>query len=259
MKIFKSAALLFIVILAAFTPFNANADITDILKKGSKVGDTLGNLVEGVLTKTDIQVADMAGQWTAQGSAVSFKGDNFLEKAGGVAAAATIESQLNPYFKQYGLTGGTVTIKEDGSFTMKFKNISLSGTITKNEDKTFYFNFKALGKINIGKIKTYVEKGPQSLDIMFDASKLKQLVSTIAGFSGNTLAKTAGKLLDSYEGMCVGFKLDKTGSASQNATTSGTSTKGSAKESTQKASDKIKQGAEALKGMISGSSSSSKK
>lgn len=260
MNIIKTAAGTLIAAAAIMAPVSASADITDLLKQGSKIGDTLGNIVEGVLTKSDIQISDMAGQWTAEGSAVTFKGDNFLEKAGGVAAAATIESQLNPYFKKYGLTGGIVTIQEDGTFSMKFKNVTLNGTITKNDDQTFYFNFKAFGKMNLGKIKTYVEKGPKSLNIMFDATKLKQLISTVAGFTGNTLASTAGKILDSYEGMCVGFKLNKTGNVSKSSSTTNSTSKDSttttkSKKSDDEATDAIKKGAEALKGMLGGSSS----
>lgn len=47
---------------------------------------------------------------------------------------------------------------------------------------------------------------------MFDASKLKSLISMVAGLTGNSLASTAGKLLDSYEGLCVGFAFKGNGS-----------------------------------------------
>lgn len=271
MKILKSLLGLAAAICVLFSPLTAKADITDLLS--GKVGDTLGNLVEGVLTKSDIEVSELAGVWTSSGSAVAFKGDNFLEKAGGVTAAAAVESQLNPYYKKYGLTGAVFTIDKEGNFKLKVKNLTLSGTITKNQDKTFNFNFKALGKVSIGKVKTYVEKGPKSLNIMFDATKLKQLISTIAGFSGNKLTSTAANLLDKYEGMCVGFKVTKTGNAPASAATPTTTSTKSTSTSTTKtstskttssttsssATDKLKQGAEALKNMLGGSSSTSKK
>lgn len=192
---------------------------------GGGVGETVSNLIQGVFSKSDLTVADIAGKWTSNGSAVSFTSDNFLQKAGGVAAAAAIETKLNPYYEQYGLNGAVMTINTDGTFTFKLKAVTLKGTATSNGGGTFEFNFKAFGSISLGSMTTYVEKSGNHLDIMFDASKLKTLISGIARFSGNTLASTAASLLDSYEGMCVGFGMDKTGSStSSEATTEGTAT-----------------------------------
>lgn len=216
MKKISSFALLFI---ALFIPASASAwNLSDLLG-GLQNGDSniLTNVLEGVLTDSDISVADMAGQWRVDGSAVSFKSDNFLEKAGGVAAAAAIENKLDPYYKQYGLTGATLTINPDGSFTMTVKKITLSGTISKNADKSFEFNFTAIGAISIGSMTAYAQKSPGKLEIMFDATKLKNLASAVAKISGMSLAKTAASLLDKYEGLCVGFGLTQTGKVSSPA------------------------------------------
>lgn len=168
-------------------------------------GSALGGLVDGIFTQSDITVAQMAGTWTATGSAVTFQSDNFLKKAGGSAVAGTIESKLNPYYQKYGLTGSTLVIQSDGSFQLKVKGITLKGTITKLQDGNFQFTFTPFGNVSIGSLKTYVEKTPSGLDVMFDATKLKNLLSTVAGFTGNSLANTAASVLDSYEGLCVGF------------------------------------------------------
>ncbi|MDE5903509.1 MAG: DUF4923 family protein, partial [Muribaculaceae bacterium] len=77
---------------------------------GGGVGETVTNLIQGVFSKSDLTVADIAGEWTSNGSAVSFTSDNFLQKAGGVAAAAAIETKLNPYYEQYGLNAPLMTI-----------------------------------------------------------------------------------------------------------------------------------------------------
>lgn len=185
-------------------------DLKDLLGGSDSM---VGNLVEGVFSKTNIEVPDMAGEWKSSGSAVSFKSDNFLKKAGGITAAAALEAKLNPYFKQYGLTGTVFKIESDGEFTMQVKSISLAGTITKVSDGVFNFSFKAFGKVPVGTFPAYVQMSPSAMDIMFDADKLRKLISVVASFSGNSLAKTASSLLDSYDGICVGFKLDRTGNA----------------------------------------------
>lgn len=185
-------------------------DLNSIL---GNAGSAMSGLVDGLLTKEDITVDDMVGTWTATGSAVSFQSENYLKKAGGAAMAGTIESKLNPYYNQYGLTGSTITIKEDGTFELKVKNMPIKGTIVKNNDGSFDFSFTPFGSVKLGTIKTYVEKPINGLNIMFDAKKLKNILSAVAGFTGNSLAKTASGLLDSYEGLCVGFAYSGTGSS----------------------------------------------
>lgn len=199
----------FLAVIMAVSSLNIHAfDLKDLLG-GS--GSTVSNMIEGVFSRSNIEVEDLAGEWTASGSAVCFKSDNFLKKAGGVAAAAAVETKLDPYFKQYGLTGAVFTIKPDGSFTLNVKKISLEGSIEKSGEGMFDFTFKALGKLPLGSFPAYVQKTSTSMDIMFDADKLRKLISVVASFSGSSLTKTASSLLDSYDGLCVGFKLDKTG------------------------------------------------
>lgn len=186
----------------------------------SKTTSTITNLLEGVLTRTDIDIKDIAGTYEATGSAVTFKTENALQKAGGVAAAAAIEAQLDPYYEQYGLIGATFTCTEEGQFTLTARNIPLKGTITKQDDGTFMFNFQAFGAIGIGSMTAYIQKTPTSVEIMFDATKLKNLLSIVSKTVGGTLTSTVGTLLDSYDGACMGFNFKKTGAAPASSTQS---------------------------------------
>lgn len=197
-------------IAAAWTPA-ARSDLRELL--GGKTGSTIGNILEGVFTKTDIDVKDIAGTYEASGSAVSFKSENALQKAGGLAASAAIEAQLDPYYEKYGLIGATLAADADGNFTLKAKKITLQGVITKNSDGTFEFKFQAFGKIKIGSMKAYVQKTPTNLEIMFDANKLKSLLSIVTKTVGGSLTKAVSSVLDSYDGACIGFGFKKTGSA----------------------------------------------
>ncbi len=191
--------------------------VTDLL------GGVLGNVAQGVFSSSNLSVSDIAGEWTASGSAISFQGDNFLKKAGGLAAAGAIESKLDPYYKKLGLNNAVLTVNSDGNFKLKIKGISLSGTAESNGDGTFYFNFKAFGSFSLGKVKTYVQKSGNNLDVMFDAKKLKTLISGVAKLTGISVAKTISSVLDSYEGLCVGFKMSKTGSVNSQGSESGAS------------------------------------
>lgn len=199
-----------VLILGAVSAQPAHADILDLLT--GKSGSTIGNIIEGVFTKTDLSVADLAGTWETTGSAVTFKSENFLQKAGGLAGAAALETELNPYYERYGLTGSVMEIASDGAFSLKLGKMLLKGTITQG-DGNFVFTFQAFGKIKIGQMTAYVEKSYNNLNVMFDASKAKSLISTIAKLSGLKMAKAASAILDSYDGACIGFKMKKIGDA----------------------------------------------
>ena len=180
------------------------------------LGGTLGNIIEGVFTSSNIDIADLEGEWTITGPAVSFKSDDFLKNAGGLAAASMIETKIEPYYTKYGLTGAKLVIDTEGNYSLQIKNkYNISGTITRSEGAaqgTFDFNFGLLGK-KVTSLTTYVQKTPKTMDIMFDASKFKTIISAIANISGMRLAKTASSLLNQYEGLCIGFKL--TGGSTQ--------------------------------------------
>ena len=210
-KIFFTMALLAI----CYFP-SAAIDLTGIL---GKAGSAVGGVVEGLFTQSDITVSQMAGTWISSGSAVSFQSENALQKAGGNAAAGAIEGKLDPLFKQYGLTGATLNVDQDGKFTLKVKNISLKGTITKRSDGNFDFTFTPVGNVKIGTIKAYVEKPVSGLNVMFDANKLKSIITSVTKLTGNSLASTAGKLLENYDGLCVGFAFKGSGTGTtQNST-----------------------------------------
>lgn len=213
------------------------SDILSGLGKGSSSGSgsVVSNVLSGIFTRTNLTVADLVGEYQAQGPAVTFQSENFLQKAGGVAATATIESKLNPYYEKYGLNNMALTVDEQGNFTMKIKGISLKGTVTQGDEQgTFNFNFNVLG-INLGKFKAYIEKSGNNLNLMFDATKLKTFISTVAKLTGNSMASAVGSILDSYEGACIGWKMVSTAQNTGNST-------GSA----------ISSGLDALKGILNG-------
>ncbi len=211
MKI-KSIILTVVMMLGASV---ANAQgLGDLLKGIGDGSSTIGNVIEGIFTKSNLSIEDLAGEYESAGPAVTFKSDNFLKKAGGIAGAAALETKLQPYYEQYGLTGMPMTIDKDGNFTLTVKMLPIKGTITKSsEEGVFDFNIMIVG-MRLGKFKTYIEKTGSNLNLMFDATKLKELISKIGTLSGIKMAKDLTKLLDSYEGACIGFKMKNTASGS---------------------------------------------
>lgn len=199
----------------AFAEPTPNPDLKDIL---GSAGGALGNVLEGVFTKTDLTVADIAGEWTSTGSAVSFQSDNFLKKAGGSAAAGAVESKLDEYYKKFGLTGAKLDIDQEGNFTLSIKNLPIKGTLEVESKGVFKFNFNAGGMIKLGSMNAYVEKTPSGLNVMFDADKIKKIMTLAASISGNKMVSTADQLLKQYDGICIGFKMSGQGTSNGAAT-----------------------------------------
>lgn len=221
---FKKILLATAVIATLALPTTASAwDLQELLNKAGNAlgnqqentGTTLTDIAGGLFTKTKLEVKDLAGTWIVNGAAVCFQSDNFLQKAGGTAAASIVENKLDPYYKKHGLTGSTLTIDKEGNFTLQMKKLKLTGTVTVQEDKkggvsqggNFYFNFNKFGASSLGSINTYVSKSLNNLDIMFDASKLRAILTSIASYSKMKMAQSALDMLNSYDGICIGFEL----------------------------------------------------
>lgn len=188
----------------------AAADSTATDNSGKNGLGALGGLLSGLLSTDKIEPESMVGSWDYSSPAVCFQSDNFLQKAGGAAAASAIEEKLAPYYKTAGITSLKLTVNDDLTFAMQVRRATIKGTITKDENGEIFFNFTALGKIKLGSMKAYITmSGKESMSIMFDVSKLISIIKTVGSVSGNSTIKSASALLESYDGICAGFKLSK--------------------------------------------------
>lgn len=178
--------------------------------KGS-IGDILSGVAGALgLGNSQAGIEQLAGTWTYSAPAVSFKSDNFLLKAGGAAAATTVEKKLEPYYKTAGLTSLTVTINNDSTFTFKGRRATLNGTIDRNGDNgTYVFHFKAFNKVNIGSMEAFIQLAGDNMELTFDISKLMTLIQRVSAMSNNSTLKGASALLEQYDGMTAGFDLKR--------------------------------------------------
>lgn len=172
----------------------------------------LGSLLSRLTGGSELTVSNMAGTWNYVEPAVSFKSDNLLKKAGGAAASAAVKKKLAPYYKSAGFEKLVLTVGEDSTFTMTMGRINLTGTVTAPEegsDASFRFNFMLAGKIKAVSMDTYVKISGNSMDLMFDVSKLVTLMELAGNISGSSAVKGATSLLKEYDGITAGFTLKK--------------------------------------------------
>lgn len=209
-----------IVALGCLMASASNLDIKDVLNgvknggNGSSTSEKLAGLAGSLLSSDKIDINSLHGSWGYKAPAVTFKSDNLLKKAGGAAVSETIEGKLSTYYSKLGFDQMTLVVNEDNTFEMKLKKITLKGSITPvtddNSQANFVFNFKAAGKVNIGKLDTYVQKSALgTVSIMFDISKLISLVNKVSSVTNISSVKTLSTTLSSYDGMCAGFELTK--------------------------------------------------
>lgn len=170
--------------------------------------DVVNGLVNAV-TSTSVEYKDLPGTWRYNKPAVTFKSDNMLKNAGGAAASATIVNKLKPYYATAGLNNMTVKFAADSTFEIKTGKINVNGTVQSLGKGMFKFNIKALGAIPSGSINAYIERQGKNIAITFDAKKLIKLAETLASLSGNATIKTVTDMINSYEGINIGFDLKK--------------------------------------------------
>lgn len=178
---------------------------------GGLLGGLLG-LADNLFSNSDFDLSQLKGTWTVTGSAVAMKGEGALAGAAGKAAAVALQKKLDPYYKQYGLTGGTLTVEEDGTFTLQMKKLNLTGTIEKTGEGEYSTTFNGIGGTTFLPMDTYFQKGVtgQNLDVMFDASRMLSFMQSVSAVLPLKSLQTVSSLLSQYDNLYVGFKLKKT-------------------------------------------------
>ena len=210
-----------IIVLALLTalPAMASGDLKDLLNSvtsGKSSSDnnsnplgSLGSVISSLTASSSFELADLQGTWDYQSPAVTFQSDNVIQKAGGAAAASTIEGKMAPYYEKAGITSLQLTVDAENNFTMKLKRGSLKGTVSKDEQGNLEFNFSAFGKIKLGKVSAFATKSGNTLNLTFDVSKLISIVKSVSSVSGISSLNTISSLLSSYDGIYAGFKLNR--------------------------------------------------
>lgn len=175
----------------------------DILNSG-----TISKAVDAVkeITGTAV-VADITGTWNYTGSAVQFKSDDLLEKAGGMVAASTVESKLDEQLAKAGIKAGATrfTFNEDGSFSSVVGKRTVKGTYVYDKStSTVNLKFAGLFGMDAG-----VSGSSSKMSLLFEADKILQLVTLLGSKVNNTTISTIASLAKNYEGMNIGMEMSK--------------------------------------------------
>ena len=208
-------------LLLAFFAFQINAQLNlgSILEKvtgsnssdgsSSTITNTIGSILGDIVADKDVEVSQLVGEWKYESPAVSFQSDDILKQVGGSAASSTIESELSTYYKKAGFNKLNLTIDSESNFSMKTKYATLKGTIEKGENGILIFNFNAFGSFKIASLNAYAKLSGSTLSLTFDVNKLIDLVKTVSNYTKMSTIQTVISIVDSYDGVTMGFKLKK--------------------------------------------------
>ena len=169
-------------------------------------GGTLGNVIISVIGAQKVTAQDLIGAWNYSGPGCAFTSENLLAKAGGEVAATRIKEKALPYYQQIGITSQNtnITFKQDGTYTANFRGTPMSGKWTYDEASSKVTLQSLLLTINC-----YAKRNYTGIGLLFESSKLLNILQTMAALSGNQNIQAVGEISKTYDGLRLGFDFSK--------------------------------------------------
>lgn len=195
--------ILLIVLAALAGAFGAGAQ-----NSAADILGALGNFINNATASSSFSVDDLTGTWNYSGPAVSFQSENALQNIGGAAAATALEGQLELYYRRLGFNRTSLTVDAEHNFTLRLGLVQLKGTVEKDENDQLQFNFSAFKRIPLGKVAANATKSGKNLNVTFDATRFVNILNRVSGALNNNTLSALTTLLNSYDGVYLGFKLE---------------------------------------------------
>ena len=185
-----------------------NSNTSSNSNTGNTVTALLCGRLDGVLGGSTLTADNIVGTWTYSGSSVVFESNNALQNIGGSVASSAIEQKVDAQFQKLGFNSNTCqfTFNSDKTFSGKLAGKAISGNYDLNTTKKT-LKLTYLGGLSHTTVHAALNGG--KLSLLFEADKLKTILSTLGGLSGNSTISTLSSLLNSYDGMLVGIELKK--------------------------------------------------
>ena len=180
---------------------------TNVQAQGLKDLLNKGNIEKAVNALTGKNTASMVGTWEFTGSALEFESDNLLQKAGGSLAATAVEKKLDGFLEKVGIEPGQMsfTFNTDSTFQTTIKGKDLKGSYSYDES-TQKINLKFSKLIGI---RTTVNCTSEQMELLFPSDRILDLITFLASKSSNSTLQSISSLAASYDGMMLGFTLQK--------------------------------------------------
>ena len=169
-------------------------------------GTGIVNAIKSVIGLDKVSAQGLIGTWQYKGPGCAFTSENLLAKAGGEMAAVQIEEKLLPYYQQVGISASNtvITFRQDGTFSAKICGTPFSGNYTFDEASQ-----KITLKGLLLSVNCYTKLELNGISILFEGKKLLTLLQTLAALSGNQNLETVSEISKQYDGVRVGFDMNR--------------------------------------------------
>ena len=173
---------------------------------------TVKEVVNAVTGGKNVTFEALQGTWTYQSPACELESSNVLKEVGGSAITSQIEKKLGEMCTKVGIKPGVFnfTFNSDSTFTNTMVKGSLNGTYSYDpETKMVILHYAAGKKLTVTTLEAKAEMADNKLTLLFNADKLMKLLSYASSMTNNSTLKTINSLASQYDGMLLGFDLNK--------------------------------------------------
>lgn len=188
-----------IVILFSSSVFAQKSGTTNAANVLSKVWDKVSSA---------LPQKELTGTWNFKSTACMFETENLLKKAGGAVVATQVEKKFNEYCTKSGIQKENTqfVFNADSTYTARLGKMKFSGNYSINpETKQISLSYmRGLGKLDA----TPVVSG-KNMKLMFDADGFLKLMKTLSMFTKDNSIEILAAMDDMYDGMLLGFDMNK--------------------------------------------------
>lgn len=169
-------------------------------------GGTVANVLTSVLGFDKVTKAQLIGTWQYTSPGCAFTSKDLLAKAGGEVVATQIKQKLLSPYQTIGITAGntSATFTEDGKFSITLSGKTINGTYTYDEAED-----RLVMKGLILSMTCYTKRSISGISLLFEASKLLNILQVASALSGNNTMQTIGDLSKKYDGVRIGFDMKR--------------------------------------------------
>lgn len=198
------------IILFAFTVMFLFS-VSSLVAQNATISDStsvLGKIWNKISGNISFSQQNMVGKWDFKSTACKFETENLLKKAGGAIVATQVESAFNDYCEKFGIKEGTCwyDFRSDSTYSAKIGAVKLSGKFILDTDTKVVNMSYAFG---VGKMTAQVVKSSNSMKLYFDADGFLKMMKTLSMFTNNNKVEILAKMSELYDGMLLGFDLDR--------------------------------------------------
>lgn len=124
-----------------------------------------------------------------------------------VPLTTAVEKKLDGFLEKVGITAGEMsfTFEADSTFCTQIRGKELKGTFS-YDAASKKVNLKFSKLLNI---QTTVNCTSENMELLFPSDKILDLITFLTSKSNNSTLKSINSLADSYDGMMLGFALEK--------------------------------------------------